>query len=110
MGKLVLFLILFGLFGYYVISYTCIYTTYLMYNILQPFEPEYRSKGMVGTEYRHFYININGYDLFLNPLRKYSDNYKVYESNENYISRINNWGYLYVPILDIFINKNGALR
>ena len=95
---------------YYIVSYTCIYTAYIAYNVLSPLNPEYRSKEMIGTKYSHFYVNINGHDLFLNPLRNYSDDYKTYGSNENYIDGIRNWGYLYVPVLDIFINKNGVLQ
>ena len=95
---------------YYIVSYTCIYTAYITYNLLSPLNPEYRSKEMIGTDYRHFYVNVMGHALFLNPLREYSDDYKTYGSNENYISRIRNWGYLYVPVLDIFVNKSGVLQ
>ena len=108
--KLIGFIILFGLIMYYIISYTCIYTAFIIHNVLSPFNPEYRSKEMIGTEYRHFYVGVMGHDLFLNPFREYSGEYKTYNSNENYISRIPNWGYFYIPVLDIFINKNGALQ
>ena len=103
MRKLFLLSIAF-IFLYYVTSYACIYTAFVMHNVLSPFNPEYRSKEMIGTEYRHFYVNVGGHDLFLNPLREYSEEHKTYTSNEKYISRISNWGCLYVPVFDVFID------
>jgi hypothetical protein len=88
---------------FYIMSYCCIYTAVGMFEILQPFEPEYRCKDMIGTEYMHAYVHVNGINLFLNPFTKYSDNYRTYKTSNDIINVAPNWGSLYNPICDNFM-------
>ena len=95
---------------FYVVSYCCIYTAVIMFEILKPLDPEYRCKDMSGTKYYHAYVHVGGYDLFLNPFRAYDSDHRVYKSTDTFILTSSNWGQLYVPVLDIFVNKNGVVR
>lgn len=75
-----------------------------MFEMLDPLEPEYRCKDMIGTNYMHAYVHVNGIDLFLNPLTDYSDDYRVYHTSDEFIMAAPNWGQLYIPIFDRFIH------
>ena len=89
----------------YIASYMCVYTAALMYLILESvgLDPELRSKKMIDTDYLHVYVSVSGIDLFLNPFREYSTEYKQYNNVEDLKERLNNWGELYNPINDKFI-------
>ena len=85
--------------------YCCIYNSYIIFSVADTLKlnPEYRSVDMIGTEYCHAYVHVLGCDLFLNPLRKYDDTYRIHKTTAEFITSKSNWGQLYVPILDKFI-------
>ena len=107
--KLFAVFVLFGLIGYYIISYCCIYTAVVMFEILKPFGAEYRCKDMTGTQYFHAYVHVGGYNIFLNPFRVYDSQHRVYKSTDKFIQYSSNWGQLYVPCFDIFVNRDGVV-
>ena len=81
-----------------------------MFEILKPLEPEYRCKVPSGSKYFHAYVHVCDYDFFLNPFKTYDSNYRVHKTTDVFIQTYSNWGYLYVPGLDIFVNKYGVLQ
>ena len=107
--KVAVFIIACGIF-FYVMLYCCIYTAVIMFEVLKPFDSEYRCKDMSGTDHFHAYVHVGEYDLFLNPFRAYDNGYGVYKSTDAFVQACPNWGYLYVPTLDTFVNKNGVVE
>jgi len=88
---------------YYIMSYCCIYNSVVIFEITKPYNPEYRSVDLLGSDYSHAYVHVFGYDLFLNPFREYDDTYRVRTTTEEFINAYPNWGQLYVPVLDKFV-------
>ena len=84
----------------YISAYCCIYTSYLTYNILNKagYNPEYKSRKMIGTPYNHLYTKCNDLELFLNPFREYGKPRDTIPPNE-----LNQWGSFFNPVTKEFI-------
>ena len=84
----------------YLIMYGCIYTSYITYNLLSIFglNCEYKIKDIEGTEFAHQYVECEGYNLFLNPLKEYGPSEDSIPPNEK-----PQWGKLFNPITNEFV-------
>ena len=92
----------------YVVMYMCVYVAVFNFILLKKvgFAPEIRCTKMLDDPHGlwHSYVHVCGYDLFLSPFVNYSDEYRSYATVADYINGIGNWGKLYNPFNNTFVN------
>lgn len=89
----------------YAMMYMCIYTAAVNYTVLRVvgLDPEIRSKDIIGTQYAHCYVHVCGIDIFLNPFRKYSEEYTTIRDVEGIKNYYPNWGEIFNPLTSDFV-------